>query len=107
MKSTVCGSLVAATLLVAAVPARVLAGDTLSSTERAALGARADASLEAQRGGLRASAAFTEDEREILAAAEAATPDLQDEKAAFGLSEHDLLVIAVTVVAIAVLIIIF
>jgi hypothetical protein len=107
MRPTLRGSLLAATLLVAVVPARVLAGDPLSSAERAALGARADTSLEALRGGLRAEAALDEGERELLEAAQAATPDLQDEHAAFGLSEHDLIIIAVTVVAIAVLIIIF
>ena len=107
MKSLLRGSLVAATMLAAALPVHAFAGDSLSAVERAALGARADASLESLRGGLATDAAFSPAERDLLAAAQATTPGLQEQRAGFLVVDHDLAIVAWTLVIIAALIIIF
>jgi hypothetical protein len=93
-------------LIAAALAAPAAAGD-LSASDAAALSARSDPSLAAQRAAGLSAPVFGDEDRAGVSAAEAAAPEvanLRDED--IHLSDHDLTVIAVTALIVIVIVII-
>jgi hypothetical protein len=97
-------TLTQALLITTALAGATVAGE-LSASERAALPAPS-ASLEAQRAAGVSRAELDAKERASLDAAHASTPELAQQSGG-GLSDHDLTVIAVTVLIVIAIVIIF
>ena len=93
------------TLLITATLAGAAVAGELSASERAALPAPS-ASLEAQRAAGVSQVQLDARERASLDAAQASTPELAQQSGG-GLSDHDLTVIAVTVLIVIAVVIIF
>jgi hypothetical protein len=95
------------TLLIAAALAAPAAAGALSASDAAALSARSDPSLAAQRAAGFSAPVFGDEDRAGVNAAQAAAPDvadLRDED--IHLSDHDLTVIGITVLIVIAIIII-